>query len=203
MTDSLDREAAVRDIAKRAHTAIVERQRACDAVEVPGLSLAALAVLQDLQKARLSTEQTPGQGEDAWQRRRDQAVAYVWIKGRSVTRVANELDTFMGAAERRLGEAGVWAALNAEGNGGRPILPGVGGEHQAGLDEVARLFRLGYDGRTLSDAWGRRVQREAKETRKVGQVRVGLKEREYPALTKEPEQDRELQRPTREAGRRR
>jgi hypothetical protein len=42
-------------------------------------------------------------------------------------------------------------------------VPGVGREHQAGLDELARSFVQGRDGMALSAAWDQRVEREAKE----------------------------------------
>ena len=73
---SLDREAAARDAAVRHHTGEVEQQRARDAVEVPGLSPAALARLKAVQMARLTAE-IPREGEryDARQRRKEELVS--------------------------------------------------------------------------------------------------------------------------------
>ena len=45
-------------------------------------------------------------------------------------------------------------------------LPGVGREHQAGLDELAHSFLHGRDGMALSAPWDQRVEREAKEAKK-------------------------------------
>ena len=80
---SLDREAAARDAAVRHHTGEVEQQRARDAVEVPGLSLAALATPKAVQMAGLTAE-IPRKGEryDARQRRREELVSAAWREGR-------------------------------------------------------------------------------------------------------------------------
>ena len=42
-------------------------------------------------------------------------------------------------------------------------VPGVGREHQAGLDELARSFVQGRDGIALRAAWDQRVERGVKE----------------------------------------
>ena len=42
-------------------------------------------------------------------------------------------------------------------------VPGVGHEHQAGLDKLARSFVQGRDGMAHSAAWDQRVEREAKD----------------------------------------
>jgi hypothetical protein len=74
-------------------------------------------------------------------------------------------------------------------------LPGVGHEHQAGLDELARSFVQGRDGMALSAAWNQRAEREAKETERQ---RARSEERQARGLP--PEQDRERQREGRGLG---
>ncbi len=76
-------------------------------------------------------------------------------------------------------------------------LPGVGREHQAGLDELARRFIQAREGMTLSKDWERRVEREAQEAEKW---QARQEERERRGLTREPEQDRERQREKRALG---
>ena len=161
---SLEREAAARDAAVRQHTGEVEQQRARDAVEVPGLSKAALDPLKAVQMAGLTAE-TPREGEryDARQRRREELVSAAWREGRTDPRMANELDGFMTAASQRLGEEGMRDASRAASGGRRMELPGVGREHQVGLDELARSVVRGRDGMALSAVWDQRVERETKE----------------------------------------
>jgi Ti-type conjugative transfer relaxase TraA len=195
---SLDREAAARDAAVRHHVGEVEQQRARDAVEVPGLSKAALDTLKAVQMARLTAEiPREGEGYDAQLRRRDELVSAAWHKGRANLGVANELDGFMAAASQRLGEEGERTALRAASSRRRMELPGIGREHQAGLDELARCFALGREGMTLSQSWGRRVEREAQEAK---QWQARQAERERRGLPPEPEQDRERQRQGRGMG---
>ena len=64
--------AAARDAAVRHHTGEVEQSRARDAVEVPGLSPAALTTLKAVHMAGLTAE-IPREGEryDARQRRKE------------------------------------------------------------------------------------------------------------------------------------
>ena len=139
ISGSLDREAAARDAAVRHYTGEVEQQRARDAVEVPGLSKAALDTLKAGQMARLTAE-IPQQGEryDARQRREEELVSAAWHEGRADPRVAKELDGFVAAVGQRLGEEGERAALRAASSGRRMELPGVVREHQDGLNELAR-----------------------------------------------------------------
>ena len=195
---SLDREAAARDAAVRHHTGEVEQQRARDAVEVPGLSPVALGTLKAVQMARLTAE-IPREGEryDAWQRRKEELVSAAWRDGRADPRVANELDGFMAAASQRLGEEGMRDASRAASSGRNMTVPGVGREHQAGLDELARSFVQGRDGMALSAAWDQRVEREVKEAERH---RARAEERERRGLPPEPEQDRERQRQGRGLG---
>jgi hypothetical protein len=85
-----------------------------------------------------------------------------WTAGRADPRVAGELDRFMAAAERRLGEEGMRNASRA-----------------AGLDVLARSFKLGREGTEQSAAWGNRLGREAKvaereRTRQEERQRQGL-----------------------------
>ena len=195
---SLDREAAARDAAMRHHTGEVEQQRARDGVEVPELSKGALDTLKAVQMARLTAE-IPREGEryDARLRRREELVSAAWREGRADPRVANELDGFLTAASQRLGEEGALNASRAATSGRRMELPGVGREHQAGLDELARSFIQAREGMTLSKDWDRRVEREAQEVEKW---QARQEERERRGLTREPEQDRERQREGRGLG---
>jgi hypothetical protein len=130
----------------RRHTGEVEQQRARDAVEVPGLSVAALATLKAVQMAGLTAEiRREGERYDAWQCREEELVSAAWREGRADSRVANELDGFMAAASQRLGEEGMRNASRAASSGRSMTVPGVGREHQAGLDVLARSFVQGRD----------------------------------------------------------
>ncbi|WP_158743033.1 AAA family ATPase [Acidisphaera sp. L21] len=195
---SLDREAAARDAAVRHHTGEVEQQRARDAIEVPGLSKEALDTLKAVQMARLTAE-IPREGDryDARQRRKEELVSAAWREGRADPRVAHELDGFMAAASQRLGEEGMRNASRAATSGRRMTVPGVGREHQAGLDELARSFTQAREGMSLSKDWGRRVEREAKETEKW---QARQEERERRGLARELEPDRERHRQERGLG---
>jgi Ti-type conjugative transfer relaxase TraA len=195
--DSLRRISEAEDGARRLYMRSVQEQQGRDATEVPGLSKAALTVLRDVQQARDGTEQAKGEGYDAWKQRREDAVAAVWLDGRKDPRVLNELDAFMTAAGKRLGEEGIRAAWRAEGREGRLTLSSVGRENQAGLDEVGRQLTRSLDGRTLTEARGWRVGREAKEAE---QWKTRQQEREHRGLPPEPEQDRERQREGRGLG---
>ena len=134
---------------------------------------------------------------DARQRRKEELVSAAWREGRADPRVANELDGFMAAASQRLGEEDMRDASRAASSGRSMTVPGVGREHQAGLDELARSFVQGRDGMALSAAWDQRVEREAKETERQ---RARAEERERRGLPPEPEQDRERQREGRGLG---
>lgn len=172
---SLDREAAAREAAVRHHTGEVEQQRARDAVEVPGLSKAALATLKAVQMAGLTAE-IPREGEryDARQRRKEELVSAAWHEGRADPRVANELDVFMAAASHRLGEKGALDASRAANSGWPMKLVGVGREHQTGLDGLVRCFAQARDGKELSAARERQVKRKVQEAE---QQRVRAEER--------------------------
>ena len=88
-----------------------QTQQIKDAIEIPGLSKAALDVLRDVQTARGMAEvQREGEGYDERQRRREEAVAAAWQKGRADPRIAGELERFFAAASQRLGEEGERAA---------------------------------------------------------------------------------------------
>ena len=157
----LDQEATARDAAVRRHTAEVEQQRTRDAITVPGLSGASLAALENVRTALDATDrQNDGERYDAQQRRREEAVAGAWTAGRADPRVAGELDRFMAALGQRLGEEGMRDASRAAGQAGRMTVPGAGPEQQAGLDVLARSFKLGRVGVEQSAAWGNRLGRE-------------------------------------------
>ncbi len=177
---SLKREAVARDAAVSFHTAEVDQQRIRDAVEVPGLSRASLAVLEDVGAAlRATREQRDDERYDAKERRQEEAVAGAWTAGRADPRVAGELDRFMAAAERRLGEEGMRDASRAAGQVGRMAVPGAGPEHQAGLDVLAQSFMRAREGTEQSAAWGNRLGREAhaaewERSRQEERQRLGL-----------------------------
>ena len=176
----LDQEAEARDTAVRRHTAEVEQQRTRDAVAVPGLSRASMTVLENVRTALDATDrQNEGERYDAQQRRREEAVAGAWTAGRTDPRVAGELDRFMAAAGQRLGEEGVRDASRAAGQAARMNVPGAGPEQQAGLDVLARSFKLGREGVEQSAAWGSRLGREGQaaereRTRQEERQRLGL-----------------------------
>ncbi len=196
--DSLRRVHGVEEAARQDYVQSVQAQQVRDGTEVPGLSKAALAVLEGVREARLMAE-LPVKGEDydVQKRRTEAAVAAVWYEGRADPRVAGELDGFMAAVRQRLGEEGERAALRAANSGRNMEVPGVGREHQAGLDELARSFMQGRDGVALSAAWSQRVEREAKEAERQ---RVRAEERQARGLPPEPEQDCERQRQGRGLG---
>jgi hypothetical protein len=77
-------------------------------------------------------------------------------------------------------------ASRAASSGRRMELPGVGREHQGGLDELARSFVQGRNGMALSAAWKQRVEREAKEAER-NQARAA--EREARGLSPQHEQE--------------
>ena len=185
-------EATARDAAVRRHTAEVEQQRTRDAVEVPGLSGASLAVLENVRAALGATEQQrDGERYDAQQRRQEEAVAGAWTAGRADPRVAGELDRFMAAAGQRLGEEGMRDASRAAGQAGRMAVPGAGPEQQAGLDVLARSFMLGREGTEQSAAWGNRLGREAQATERE---RSRQEERQRLGLPPEPPREQHRQR---------
>ena len=102
-----------------------------------------------------------------------------------------ELDWFFAAASQRLGEEGEWAASRAASSGLRLELPGIGREHQAGLNEPARHFVLVRNGVTLNARWKHRVKQQAKE---AARWQARQEERERRRLPRESKQDRERQR---------
>ena len=196
--DSLRRVHETESSARQRYVQSVQAQQARDATEIPGLSRAALAVLEGVREARLLGE-LPRDGEDydVRQRRKEAAVGAVWQEGRADWRVAGELDGFMVAVRQRLGEDGERTALRAASSGRSMEVPGVRREHQAGLDELACNFAQGRDRVALSAAWSQRVEREAKEAERQ---RVRAEERQARGLPPEPEQDRERQRQSRGLG---
>ncbi len=163
-----------------------------------GLSNAALDTLKAVQMAGLTAE-IPREGEryDTRQRRKEKLVSAAWREDRAGPRVANKLDGFMAAASERLGEEGIRNASRAVSSGRNMTVPGVGREHQAGLDELARSFVQGRDGMALSAGWDQRVEREVNEAERQ-RARAG--EREQRGLRREPEQDLDRQRQERELG---
>jgi hypothetical protein len=84
-------------------------------------------------------------------------------------------------------------ASRAASSGRNMTVPGVGREHQAGLDELARSFVQARDGKELSAAWERQVEREAKETERQ---RARAEERQARGLPPELPREREREGPT-------
>ena len=198
LPDSLRRIGAAEETARRGYVRNVEEQKARDAVEVPGLSKAALDTLRTVQEARLTAGVwREGEPYADRQRRQEETVGGAWREGRADPRVADELDRFMAAAGRRLGDDGVRNALRAANSGKRMELPGTGREHQAGLEELARGYAAAREGTTLSALWEGRMEHEAKEAERT---RARAEERERRGLPSEPEQDRERKRQTRGLG---
>ena len=118
----------------RHHTGEVEQQRARDVVRGTGAAQggAGRAAGRADGTAAHRPDRPTGERYDAWQRRREEAVAAAWDGGRADPRVANELDGFMAAASERLGEEGMRNASRAASSGRSMTVPGVGREHQAG-----------------------------------------------------------------------
>jgi BID domain of Bartonella effector protein (Bep) len=176
----LDQEVRAREMAARRHTTEVEQQQTRDAIEVPGLSRASLAVLENVRAALDATnQQREGERHDAQQRRREEAVAGACTAGRADPVVAGELDRFMAAVEQRLGEDGMRDALRAAGQAGRLNVPGAGPEQRAGLDMLVRSVKLGREGVAETRAWGNRTEREVKRatrerTRQEERLRLAL-----------------------------
>jgi hypothetical protein len=185
----LVQEAAARDTAVRNHTTEVDHQRARDAVEVPGLSRASLAVLENV-GAALGATALQGDGEryDAKLRRQEEMVAGAWTAGRADPGVTGELDRFMAAVGQRLGEEGMRNASRAAGQAGRMTVPGAGPEQQAGLDVLARSFKLGREGTEQSAAWGNRLGREAQQAERE---RTRQEERQRQGLPPEPSREQQ------------
>ena len=95
----------------------------------------------------------------------------------------------MAAVERRLGADGMRDASRAAGHAGRMSVPGAGPEQQAGLDVLARSFKLGREGRDKNAAWGNRLGREAQVAE-----RERTRQEERQGLGLPPEKPREQQR---------
>ena len=166
--DSLRRIHEATEHARRRYLRSAQTQQIKDAIEIPGLSKAALDVLRDVRTARGMAEvQRDGKGYDERQRqrRREEAVAGAWQKGRADPRVAGELDRFFATASQWLGEKGERAASRAASSGRRMELPGIGREHQAGLDELARHFVQVREGVTFNAQWEHRVEQQARRPR--------------------------------------
>jgi hypothetical protein len=194
---SLDRAAGASDAAVQRHTAEVNQQRARDAVQVPGLSKAALNKLDDVRDAIQATRtQRDGERSTAQQRRQEEAVVGAWSAGRADPKVVGELDRFMAAAEQRLSEEGKQAASRAAWRPGEMKVRAAGPEQQAALDVLARSYTLAREGADKSAAWGQRVGREEKAAE-----RETARQQERQALGLRPEPSREQQKQERGLGR--
>jgi hypothetical protein len=80
---------------------------------------------------------------------RDQPeVARAWETGRRDPAVAAEIDWFQEAAEQRLGEDGIRAALRSVRDGSQFSIPGVEPRQQPVLNQLARGLVAARSGRT-------------------------------------------------------
>ncbi|WP_424140481.1 hypothetical protein [Roseomonas chloroacetimidivorans] len=178
---SLARETGARRRAGAAHVAAVEAQRGRDAIEVPGLSPAAWAAVQAVERARAEDRrQRDGAGQsgvrDYWAGvsgagAGNAAVAEAWRREMlAQPEVARELRAVVEAAERRLGFKGVQEAVRsadavqaADGLNGRESLAGVG-----------RVMSVLRDGPLAMDVQ-ERTQARQQETEKQ---HLGIKRRQ-------------------------
>jgi hypothetical protein len=167
----------------RGYTAEVAEQRTRDAIEIPGLSSAALTALENVRIVLAIDQNRAGERYEAQQRREETMVAAAWTAGRADPKIASELDRFMAAIDQRLGEEGKRDASRAAGEAGRMRVPGAGPEQQAGLDLLARCFVIGRDASEKTAAWGNRVAREAQATERT---RARQEERQSRGLPPEP-----------------
>ena len=108
--------------AERAYRAILEAQRAADAIGIPRLSAAAEAVVGTVRAAP------------------DESVrASVWQAVQKDERVAVELWAFGAAVQQRFGEEGVRAMRRAGGQPGAVTAPSIKPEQRPELDHVAAV----------------------------------------------------------------
>ena len=96
--------------------------------------------LRPLESRHLHLKKPRGALSRAALRWRKETGAGAWQKRRTDSRIAGDLDRFFTAASQHLGEESERAALRAASSRRRVKLPGVGPEHQAGMDELARHF---------------------------------------------------------------
>lgn len=156
--DSLRRIAEAERRAERQFRENVTAQMQRDKVGVPKLSAEAAAVLEAVHAAR--TEQ-PGESWYVADTRNRPAVARAWEAGQRNPAIAAEIDRFEKAAEQRLGEQGIAAALRSA-HQGRFALPGIESGQGRALTELARGLAAARRGR--SDHQLQRAQEAAEHS---------------------------------------
>jgi Ti-type conjugative transfer relaxase TraA len=197
LRQSLVREAEAGERAVERHREAVAAQRERDAVEVPGLSAAAWAVLEGVARAGAEAERQRRFEGERWavaEARRDALMAAAWERGLGSAGpgVEGEIGWFLAAAERRLGLEGMRVALQAARGEGRMTLPGIGGDQGRALDRLARGVALAHEGRGRHAAHTQR-QAEVRQAREQAEARAV--ERRRLGLPAEPERDRQRQGP--------
>jgi Ti-type conjugative transfer relaxase TraA len=174
VSHGLTRIAEAEQRADRGYRASVEAQRTRDAVGVPSLSPAATAALEAVLAVRTAA---PG---DTWSRdaRRDQPeVARAWETGRRDPAVAAAIDRFQRAAEQRLGEDGIRAALRNVRDGSPFSVPGVEPRQQPTLNQLARGLVAARSGRT-----DHRIQQEHEVFERSERQQQRTRHRQGPSL---------------------
>jgi hypothetical protein len=142
--DSLRRIAEAERRAESQFRENVAAQLQRDRVGVPKLSAEAAAVLEAVHAAR--TEQ-PGESWYVADTRDRPAVARAWEMGRRDPAIAAEIDRFEKAAEQRLGEEGITAALRSAHEGSSFSVPGVEPGQGRALTGLARGLAAARRGR--------------------------------------------------------
>lgn len=173
---SLAQGARARERAEAAYVAVVEAQRGRDAVEVPGLSRAAWAAVEAVERARGQDQrQRDGAGlggaRDYWAGVSEAgagsaAFAEAWRREvLARPEVAQELRAVAEAAERRLGREGAQEAGRGAGN--IPASDGPG--RREGLDGVGRVVSVSRGGPLAVDAQERvRARQQEAERHRLG-----------------------------------
>jgi Ti-type conjugative transfer relaxase TraA len=173
---SLAREASVRERAEEAYVAAVEVQRGRDAVEVPGLSRAAWAAVEAVERAqglqqREAANQSGAQGYWAGVSSTgvgSAAVAEAWRREvLARPEVARELRAMVEAAERRLGREGAREAERSAGTASAADDL----RRREGLSRVGRVVSVSRDGPLAVDAQERAQTRK----REAEQQRLGIR----------------------------
>nr|WP_073139672.1 Ti-type conjugative transfer relaxase TraA [Roseomonas rosea] len=163
---SLAREARARERAGGVYVAAVEAQRGRDAVEVPGLSRAAWAAVEAVERARGGQPARDGEGQgsarDYWAGvsgagAGSAAVAEAWRREvLEQPKVARELRAVSEAAERRLGQEGMQDAGRSAGTALATDGPG----RRDRLAEVGRVVSVSCNGSLAKNAQERAQARQ-------------------------------------------
>ena len=171
---SLIRIAEAEQRAERDYRESVAAQLRRDAVGIPKLSAAAMAVLEAVHAVR--TERSGDPWHLAPSRGRA-AVAQAWETGRRNPAIAAEIDRFERAAEQRLGTEGSREALRSVRDGTPFSLPGTNTEQREALHQLARGI--------AAARWGRidhRTQREFDALERSERHQQRMRHRQGPSL---------------------